>query len=70
MKHLDISHIHDKKADLSAMDSFRSARKISSSLVRPKLYLSKRIGDSFKCTKNKFQVCLNVNDADAFGSTG
>ena len=70
MKHLDISPIHDKKVDLSPMISFRKVRKISSSLVRPKLYPSERIGDFFKCKKNKCQVCLNVNDADAFGSTG
>ena len=70
MKHFDISHIHDKTVDFSAMVSFQSARKINRSLVRPKLYPSKRIGASFKCKKKKCQLCLNVNDADAFGSTG
>ena len=70
MKHLDISHIYDKKADFSPMVSFRSARKISSFLVRSKLYPSKRIGYSFKCKKHKCQVHPNVNDADAFGRTG
>ena len=70
MKHLDISHAHDKKPDLSSTVSFQKTRKINNSLVRPKLYPCERIGDSFKCKKNKCQVCLNVNDADVFGSTG
>ena len=69
MKHLDISHIHDKKVDFSPMVSFRSAREINRSVVRPKLYPFKRIGASFKCKKNKCQLCLNVNNTDAFGST-
>ena len=42
MKHLDISHIHDKKANLSPMVSFRRARKINSSLVRPNGTLPKK----------------------------
>ena len=53
-----------------AMVSFQRAKKLSSSLVRPKLYLSERISDSFKYKGNKLQVCLNVNDTNAFGSTG
>ena len=51
------------------MVSFQSARKISSSLVRRKLYPSDRTGDSFKYKGKKCQVCLNVSDANAFGST-
>ena len=70
MKYLDISHMHDKKVDFSPMVSFRSAKKINRFLVRPKLYPSKKIGASFKCKKNKCQLCLNVNDAYTFGSTG
>ena len=58
MKHLNISHIHDKKADLSPMVSFRKARKINSFLVRTKLYPYERIGDSFKCKINKCQLCF------------
>ena len=53
-----------------AMVSFQSAKKLSSSLGRPKFYPSERIGDSFKYKGNKFQVPLNINDANAFGSTG
>ena len=70
MKHLDITQIHDKKVDFSPKASFPNARKINRFLVKPKLYPSKKVGASFKCKKNKCQLCLNVNDADAFGSTG
>lgn len=51
-KYLDITlHIDGKEKRMSprAMVSFRIVRKISSSLNRPELYTSERIGDSFKC---------------------
>ena len=51
------------------MASFRSARKISSYLVRAKLYpLERRVG-SFKCGGRRCQVCLNVTETEAFSST-
>ena len=51
------------------MASFRSARKISSYLVRAKLYpLERRVG-SFKCGGRRCQVCLNVTEAEVFSST-
>ena len=51
------------------MASFRSARKISSYLVRAKLYpLERRVG-SFKCGGRRCQVCLNVTEAETFTTT-
>ena len=48
---------------------FRRARKISSYLVRVKLYsLERRVG-SFQCGGSRFQVCLNVMETETFTST-
>ena len=49
--------------------SFRSARKISSYLVRAKLYPLERSAGSFKCGGRHCQVCLNVTETEAFTST-
>ena len=51
------------------MVSFGSARKVSSYLVRAKLYTLERTISSFKCNKIRCQVCLNVNETDSFTST-
>ena len=51
-----------------AMVSFRSARKVSSYLVRAKLYPLERTVGSFKCKKYGCQVCLSVNETDIFTS--
>ena len=51
------------------MVSFRSARKVSSCLVRAKVYPLERTVGSFKCKKSRCQVCLNVNEKDTFTST-
>ena len=51
------------------MLSFRSARKLSSYLVRAKLYPLKRKVGSFKCTSKKCQACLNVNEMDSFANS-
>ena len=51
------------------MVSFRGARKLSSYLVRAKLYpLHRKIG-SKKCAKNRCEVCDYVTDTDTFTST-
>ena len=42
------------------MVSFRSARKLSSYLVRAKLNLLQRKVGSSKCGKRRFEVCNNV----------
>ena len=43
--------------------------KVSSYLVRAKVYLLERTVGSFKCKKSRCQVCLNVNETDTFTST-
>ena len=49
--------------------SYRSARKVSSYLVRAKLYpLERRVG-SEKSGKSGCQVCLNIQENDTFTST-
>ena len=52
-----------------SMISFRSARKMSSHLVRAKLYLEQRTKGSFKCGSKRCEVCLNVNETSTLAST-
>ena len=49
--------------------SFKSARKLSSYLVRAKLYPLQRTVGSFKCNKPRCEVCINVIETDTFTST-
>ena len=51
------------------MVSFRSARKISSYLVRAKLYPLERTVGSKKCGKSRCNVCLNIEETDTFTSS-
>ena len=51
------------------MISFRSARKMSSYMVRGKLYPEERTKGSFKCGSKRREVCLNVNETSYFAST-
>ena len=51
------------------MVSFRRARKLSSYLVRAKLYPLKRKVGSFDCKGKGCQTCLNVNETDSFASS-
>ena len=51
------------------MISFRSARKMSSYLVRAKLYPEERTKRSFKCGSTRCEVSLNVNETSTFAST-
>ena len=51
------------------MISFRSVRKMSSYLVRAKLYPRERTKGSFKCGSKRCEVCLNVNETSTFTST-
>ena len=51
------------------MISFRSARKLSSYLVRAKLYPTERIVGSYKCGGKLCEVCINVNETSIFTST-
>ena len=51
------------------MVSLRGARKLSSYLVRAKLYPFQRKIGSKKCAKNCCEVCDYVTDTDTFTST-
>ena len=51
------------------MVSFRGARKLSSCLVRAKLYPLERSVGSFKCGKRRCHVCENVCETDTFKSS-
>ena len=48
------------------MVSLKSARKLSSYLVKAKLYPLNRSLGSFKCKKPRFEVCINVIETDTF----
>ena len=54
----------------STMVSYRSARKLSSYLVRAKLYPLEKKRDSYKCDKMRCLVCNNIEETDTFTSTG
>ena len=49
--------------------SFRSAKKLSSYLVRTKLYPTERIVGPYKCGGKRCEVYLNVNETSTFTST-
>ena len=51
------------------MVSFRSALRISSYLVRTKLYPLERFVGSRQCKKRRCEVCANVTEADTFSNT-
>ena len=51
------------------MVSYRSSRKLSSYLVRAKLYPTDRIVGSKGCGKKQCEVCVNVCETDTFTST-
>ena len=51
------------------MVSYRSARKLSSYLVRAKFYAIDRIVGSKGCGKKRCEVCVNVFGTDTFSST-
>ena len=50
--------------------SFKSAWKVSSYLVRAKLYPLQRTVGSFKCNKPRYEVCINVIDTFISTVTG
>ena len=51
------------------MVSYRSSRKLSSYLVRAKLYPTDRIVGSKGCGKKRCEVCVSVCETDTFTST-
>ena len=71
-RHLDLLYTDQEVERVftpGPMASLRSSRKISSYLVRAKLYpVEKRIG-SLKCRGRRCQVFLNVTETETFTST-
>ena len=53
----------------SPMVSFRSSRKISSYLVRAKLYPVEKSVGSFNCKRPRCQICTYLNQTDNFTNT-
>ena len=51
------------------MISFRNSRKLSSYLVRAKVYPTERVVWSFKCNKPRCLVFVNVTERNTFTST-
>ena len=51
------------------MVTFRSSGKLSSYLVRAKLYPLERVTGSCKCHGKRCEVCLNVNQTSSFTSS-
>ena len=51
------------------MVSFRTSQKLSSYLVRAKLYSLERTESSAKCSKKRCGVCENVQNSDTFRSS-
>ena len=50
------------------MDSFRSSRKISSYLIRAKLYLVERLVGSFNCKKSRCQICAYAHETGSYST--
>ena len=71
-KHLYLLHMDKelkKVFPVAPIVSFKSARKLSSYLVRAKLYPLQRTVGSFKCNKPRREVCISVIETDTFTST-
>ena len=71
-KHLDLLYMDNEVKRVftpKPMISFQNARKISSYLVRAKLYPTKRSVGSYKCGGRRYDVCINVNETSTFTST-
>ena len=71
-KNLNFLYMNNKVKKMftsKPMISFQSARKMSSYLVRAKLYPEERTKGSCKCGSRRCEVCLNVNETLTFTST-
>ena len=71
-KHLDILYLDEnaKKVFMTGpMVTFHSSRKLSSYLVRAKLYPLEGVTGSCKCHGKRCAVCLNVNETSTFTSS-
>ena len=66
---LHMSHLAKAIFSPGFIVSFRSARRISSYLVRAKLYPLERWVGLRQCKKRRCKVCSNVTETDTFSST-
>ena len=70
--HLIILYLDENSKEVfmpGPMVTFRSSRKLSSYLVRVKLYPPERVTGSCKCHGKRWAVCLNVNKTSTFTSS-
>ena len=71
-KHLNILCLDENAKEVfmpGPMATFPSSRKLSSYLVRAKLYPLERVTGSCKCRGKRCTVCLNVNETSTFTSS-
>ena len=71
-KHLNILYPDENAKEVfmpGPMVTFRSSRKLSSYLVRAKLYPLERVTGSCKCHGKRCEFCLNVNQTPFFNSS-
>ena len=72
LKYLDLLYMNNEVKRVftpKPMISFRSARKLSSYLVRAKLYPTERTVGYYKCGGKHCEVCINVNETSTFTTT-
>ena len=70
-KYLDLLYMNNEVKrvfTLKPMISLQSARKLSSYLVRDKLYPTERTVGPYKCGGKRCEVCINVNETSNFTS--
>ena len=68
-KHLNILYLDENAKEVfmpGPMVTFRSSRKLSSYLVRAKLYPLERVTGSCKCHGKRCAMCLNFKEASNF----
>ena len=71
-KHLHILYMNQETKNIftpGPIATFRSARKLSSYLVRARLYPIEQIVGSRKCKGKRCEVCLNVQETSCFTSS-
>ena len=71
-KHLNILYLDESAKEVfmpGPMVTFRSSKKLSSYLVRAKLYPLERVTGSCKCHGKHYAMCLNFNKTSTFISS-
>ena len=71
-KHLNILYLDESAKEVfmpGPMVTFRSSKKLSSYLVRAKLYPLERVTGSCKCHGKRCAMCLNFNETSIFTSS-